>query len=132
RERSNDLFGQSWAERMLKDYNAQTYWLSVNPWSFNKNGRFPKWLNIAVGYGATGMYGGFENTWVDDGGNTITRFDQTRKRQFYLSPDIDLTKFPVKKKFWRTVLSVANAFKFPAPALMLDSKGKFRAYAFYF
>jgi uncharacterized protein YfiM (DUF2279 family) len=131
-ERANDLFGQSWAERMLKDYNAQTYWLSINPWSFNKKGHFPKWLNIAVGYGATGMYGGFENAWVDKNGTAITRFDQLRKRQFYLSPDIDLTRLPVKHKFWRTVLSVVNAFKFPAPALMLDSRGKFRAYAFYF
>ena len=25
-QRANDLFGSSWPERMLKDYNAQTYW----------------------------------------------------------------------------------------------------------
>jgi uncharacterized protein YfiM (DUF2279 family) len=130
--RANDLFGKSPLERMLKDYNAQTYWLSINPWSFNKNSQFPRWLNIAVGYGAAGMFGGFENKWTDNIGNEIVRTDQVRKRQFYLSPDIDFTKIPVRGKFWRTTFSILNAFKFPAPALMLDSKGKFKAYAFYF
>jgi hypothetical protein len=31
-----------------KDYNGQTYWLSVNLHSFIKA---PKWLNLAIGYG---------------------------------------------------------------------------------
>ena len=33
-ERSDDLFGSGWSERMLKDYNGQTYWLSANLRSF--------------------------------------------------------------------------------------------------
>ena len=29
--------------------------------------KFPKWLNVAVGYGAENMFGGCENEWaVDD------------------------------------------------------------------
>jgi hypothetical protein len=43
---------------MLKDYNGQTYWLSVNLHSFYKGSKIPKWLNLAIGYGANGMLTG--------------------------------------------------------------------------
>jgi hypothetical protein len=45
-------------EQMLKDYNGQTYWLSVNLHSFYKGSKIPKWLNLAIGYGANGMLTG--------------------------------------------------------------------------
>jgi hypothetical protein len=41
-----------------KDYNGQTYWLSVNLHSFYKGSKIPKWLNLAIGYGANGMLTG--------------------------------------------------------------------------
>jgi hypothetical protein len=78
------------------------------------------------------MFGGFENKWEDENDNEITRFDIPRKRQFYLAPDIDFTKIRTKSKFLKTTFTLLNAFKCPAPALMMDSKGKFRAYALYF
>lgn len=131
-QRADNLFGKSWYERMLKDYNAQTYWLSANVKLFFPKTNLPTWLNVSVGYGADGMFGGFENKWVDNLGNDVTRYDIPRKRQFYLAPDIDFTKIKTKSKFLKTIFSGLNAFKCPAPALMIDSKGKFRAYAFYF
>jgi Predicted periplasmic lipoprotein (DUF2279) len=131
-ERADDLFGRTWYERMLKDYNAQAYWFSANLKSFFPKSNLPAWLNIAVGYGADGMFGGFENKWTDDAGNDITRYDIPRKRQFYLAPDIDFTKIKTNSKFLRTIFSFLNAFKCPAPALMINSKGKFKAYLIYF
>lgn len=131
-ERVNNLFGRSWYERMLKDYNAQTYWASLNLRSFWKESNLPAWLNIAVGYGANGMLGGFENKWEDLSGNAITRYDIARTREFYLSPDIDFTKIKTGSKFLRTTFTFLNAFKCPAPALMLNNKGKFKFYPFYF
>ncbi len=130
--RADNLFGKPWYERMLKDYNAQTYWLSANLKSFFKQSNLPEWLNLAAGYGGDGMFGGFENSWTDTNGNVISRHDIARKRQFYLAPDVDFTKIKTRSKFLRTTLSLLNAVKFPAPALMLDSKGKFKAYALYF
>src|SRR5258705_296194 len=97
-----------------------------------KKNKPPPWLNMAVGYGGDGMFGGFENKWTDKDGNTITRFDIPRKRQFYLAPDIDFTKIKTNKKWLRTVFFCLNAFKCPSPALMMDSKGKFKAYVLYF
>ncbi|MEI9945079.1 MAG: DUF2279 domain-containing protein [Chitinophagaceae bacterium] len=131
-QRANDLFGKSWYERMLKDYNAQAYWFSANLKSFFPKSNLPAWLNMAVGYGSGGMFGGFENKWTDHLGNNISRYDIQRTRQFYLSPDIDFTKIKTNSKFLRTTFSFLNAFKCPAPALMLDSKGKLKAYALYF
>ena len=131
-QRADDLFGESWYERMLKDYNAQTYWFSANLKSFFKQNKLPPWLNISVGYGADGMFGGFENKWTDEAGNVIDRTDIPRKRQFYLAPDIDFTKIKTNQKWLRTVFTLLNAFKCPAPTLMIDSHGKFKAYAIYF
>ncbi len=131
--RADELFGNTWYERMLKDYNAQTYWFSANLRSFFKQSNLPKWLNVSVGYGADGMLGGFENKWIDDdSGTPVDRTDIPRIKQFYLAPDIDFTKIKTNKKWLRTVFFCLNAFKCPAPTLMIDSKGKFKAYALYF
>ena len=130
--RAEELYGDSWGERMLKDYNGQTYWLSFNLNSFFKDSKIPKWLNFSIGYGADGMLGGFENKWSDDLGNEITRNDIKRTRQFYLSPDIDFTKIKTNKKIGKVVFFFLNILKFPAPALMFDNRGNVKFYAFYF
>ncbi len=132
-DRTRELFGNGWYERMLKDYNGQTYWLSANLKSFFPESRLPAWLNIAVGYGADGMFGGFQNLATDENGTTVfDRTDIPRTRQFYLAPDIDLTRIKTKNKWLRTLLQGLNAFKFPAPAMMIDSRGKGRFYFMYF
>jgi uncharacterized protein YfiM (DUF2279 family) len=125
-QRADKLFGNSWPEKMLKDYNAQTYWLSANLKSLVQSSKLPPWLNLAIGYGAGGMYGGYENIAYDKDGNLIfDRRDIQRYRQWYLSPDIDLTKIKTKSKFLKAGFFVLSAFKFPAPALEF-SKGKFK------
>jgi uncharacterized protein YfiM (DUF2279 family) len=117
-QRSDLLFGESTAERSLKDYNAQTYWVSVNLRSFFPSSSIPRWLQASVGYGAEGMFGGRENIGRDKQGNiTFYRPDIKRYRQWYLAPDIDLTKIKTKKKGIRLALFVLNSLKFPAPSL---------------
>jgi len=125
--RANELYGKSFGERMFKDYNAQTLWFSANLKSFFKKSNLPAWLNIAVGYGADGMYGGDDNIWSDKLGNIHDRSDIKRYRQFYLSPDIDLTRIKTKSKPLRVALFVLNCFKIPAPALEL-SQGKLKGH----
>ncbi|MDB9883219.1 YfiM family protein [Bacteroidia bacterium] len=116
RIRPNAL-GSSVPERMLKDYNGQTYWLSANISSFLKEyTKWPKWLNIAAGYGTDGMVGGHDNTYESEG-IQYDRTDILRSRQFYLSPDIDLTCFKTKRKGIRTLLIMANCIKIPMPTL---------------
>jgi hypothetical protein len=124
--RAKDLYGHSLPERLLKDYNGQTYWLSCNLSTLFPSANIPAWLNVSVGYSAEGMFGGYENLARDDMGNIVfDRRDLPRYRQWYLAPDIDLTRIRTGSSFLRTVFSVLNSVKFPAPALEY-SRGKLR------
>ena len=130
--RADDLFGNSWYERMLKDYNGQTYWLSFNLHSFFREAGLPVWLNVAIGYGAEGMFGGFENKWEEgDPGFPVDRTDIKRYRQWYLAPDIRFSNIKTSKKGLKFLFEFLDAFKFPLPALEL-SGGKLRVQAVVF
>ena len=129
-DRTNDFFGSIFTERLFKDYNAQTYWLSANLHDFNNQLPVPKWLNIAVGYGADNMFGGYGNNWPSPNGD-IVRDDIKRYQQWYLSLDVDFEKIPTKKKWIKSMFFVLNAIKFPAPTLML-SNGKWSSQWLYY
>jgi hypothetical protein len=126
-ERADDLFGSSFAEKYLKDYNAQAYWASVNVNAFlSKGNKWPAWLNVALGYGADNMFGGFENSWETNGENFILDEKEfPRIHQIYLGFDIDLTRIKTKNNFLKGILSMFNIFKVPSPALELNSRGEF-------
>ncbi len=123
------LLGENLSERVLKDYNGQTYWLSINPSSFiKKENKFPKWLNVAFGYGANGMLNAHYNKFlvIDANGNVIN-FD--RYRQFYFSIDADLTRIKTKSKVLKAVFSCINVIKIPFPNLEFsENKFKFNPY----
>ncbi|RYY98850.1 MAG: DUF2279 domain-containing protein [Chitinophagaceae bacterium] len=126
RARTRELFGNSLPNQLLKDYNAQTYWLS-----FPLPGglKLPKWLRLSVGYGAQGMFGGYENISKNpDGTVSFSRPDLRRYRQWYLAPDIDLTQIRTRSKLLRSVFYSISILKFPAPALEFSNgslKGHF-------
>jgi len=114
--RANNLFGSGFFEKYLKDYNGQTYWASFNIHSFLPvDNTIPKWLNVAVGYGAQNLWGGFENQWAED--EQQYELDLPRYRQWYLSLDMDLSKIDTDNYFLKTLLSVFNIIKIPAPAI---------------
>ena len=118
-----DVLGSSISEQILKDYNGQTYWLSTNIYSFAKSSKFPKWLNVAVGYGAEGMITGNEDN------NSL---ESKRFRQFYLSLDVDLTKIKTKSHFVKTILTVFNSIKIPAPTFEIKGSGGTKFHLLYF
>lgn len=124
--RPNTL-GSNLQEQILKDYNGQTYWLSVNLKSFTKDEFLPDWLNLAAGYGATGMITGDERIV-----NTAFFPEKRRLRQFYLSFDADLTRIKTKSHLLKTLFSVFNTIKIPAPAFELKSSGSSRWHWLYF
>lgn len=126
--RPNTL-GDEMYMQVLKDYNGQIYWLSVNPSSFiKKENKFPKWLNIAVGYGANGMIGARDNNFlIQDADGTIRTFN--RYRQGYLSLDVDFTRIKTKSRFLKSVFTCINVIKIPFPNLELsEGKLKFNYY----
>ena len=125
-QRSDKIFGNSLAERFLKDYNGQTYWLSANIRSFFPKTNLPAWFMVSIGTGAEGMFGAIENIGkADDGNINFNRTDIKRYRQWYLAPDIDLTKIKTRHKGIKLALTLLNIVKFPMPSLEY-SNGKFR------
>lgn len=117
-----NLLGSTWNERMLKDYNGQTYWLSANIASFlPKESKFPSWINFATGYGANGMLGGHNNP-VEVDGESVPDFE--RYRQLYFSMDIDFTKIPTRSKFLKTVFIALSFVKIPFPTIEFNGQGE--------
>ena len=112
-----DKLGENFLEQILKDYNGQTYWLSVNLHAFFKEKNIPKWLNIAVGYGANGMLTGMKD--IDN--QLLTNLQ--RQRQFYLSLDVNLSTIETNSKVLRSFLDVFNMIKIPFPTLEFNKKG---------
>jgi hypothetical protein len=126
--RADEIYGSSGIERMLKDYNGQTYWASANIRSFFPALNIPKWLNISFGYGADGMFGATDNISHDENGNVVfDRRDIKRYRQWYLAPDIDLSRIKTNKKGLNVLFFLLDCLKFPAPALEF-SNGSFKGH----
>lgn len=111
-----EKLGNNLLEQVLKDYNGQTYWLSANLYSFFKESKIPKWLNIALGYGAEGMLGESED--VDN--QLLT--NNSRRRQFYLSFDVNLRKIRTQSPLLRSIFSIINMIKMPFPTLEISKK----------
>lgn len=113
-----EVLGGAWNERMFKDYNGQTYWVSGNISSFlNEDSGFPKWLNIAGGYGVDGLISGFPDPLIDPDG------EYNRSRQYYLSFDVDLSQLDIKNPWLRGLTKTIGFIKFPAPALEFGIRG---------
>lgn len=122
--------GGSPLHSVLKDYNGHTYWLSANVSSFlKKESKFPRWINVAFGYGGDGMLTPGENPTVDPDGNPLPYFD--RVRQYYFSLDIDFTKIKTNSKALNTVLKTISFIKIPFPTLEYNSSGEFVWYWIY-
>jgi hypothetical protein len=125
-----DELGRNFFQRLLKDYNGQTYWLSISPASFmSSETSFPKWLNLAFGYGATGMTGATHNPNVVNG-TAIPPFD--RYRRYFISPDIDLSHAVSNHPSDQLLISVPAIIKFPAPTVEFSKKAHTKFYPLYF
>jgi hypothetical protein len=107
--------GSNWSERIIKDYNGQTYWLSINIASFlPAKANFPNWLNASFGYGAEGMIGAVKNP-SEINEQKIPDFK--RYRQFYFSFDTDLYRIDDVSYFGKTLLKFNHIFKTVSPTL---------------
>jgi hypothetical protein len=125
-----DQLGDNLIQNMVKDYNGHSYWLSANIASFlPKTTKFPKWLNVAVGYEAEGMTGAVSNP---DSVNHQVLPQFTRYRKFYLSMDVDLTRIPTHSKTMKALLTIFSFIKIPSPTIEYNTLGKFKFHPFYF
>lgn len=125
-KRAQELYGNTFYERFLKDYNAQVYWASFDVHSFlPEDNIWPKWLNLALGYGAGNMYGGFDNSWMSGDHMYVLNPQQyPRYRRFFIGPDLNLTSLNTKRPFLKTVFSALNVFRIPSPAIEINTRGE--------
>lgn len=113
------ILGGTFVEKMWEDYNGMTFWLSGNISAFlPRESRFPKWLNIAVGYGVEGQ--------------AVDASKHAPCRQFYLSPDIDLTRIQTRSKSLKVLFTLLSILKMPMPAIEFNTTGVVRVYPVYF
>ena len=118
---NSELFGDNFFQRTFKDYNGQTYWISMNINSMFKadNSQFPDWLNLALGHSAKDMTS--PNNTTNDG----------RYRQFFLSFDIDLMRIKSKNKILNVLSNVFGYIKIPFPTIEY-SNNQFTLHPIYF
>ena len=119
------VLGSTFSEKILKDYNGQTYWMSFSPKQFNTNWRFPDWLCFSFGYSVEEKLIGNKNIYVRG-----TQIFQAR-RQYLLSLDLDVRKLPIKIPWVKALLRPLHYVKIPFPALILDGNN-LRGNWFYF
>jgi hypothetical protein len=120
-----ETFGRNFQQRVLKDYNGQTYWLSA-PLSLNRahTKRFTQWLCISFGYSID------ENLYADNNINSVNNFHATR--EFFFSFDADLNRIEWRRKWMKKIASVINFIKIPSPTIGIRSDGKVKLYPVYF
>ena len=126
-----NVLGSSAPERIIKDYNGQTYWVSCDVRSFlQSDSKWPEWLNVAVGYGADGMTHGSPE--FPDLGPGISIATFPRQRVFYVSPDINLQKLVKKPGLLKTFVGSISWLKFPAPAISYGTNDGLRGHWLFF
>ncbi len=117
-----EILGKTSIEKLLKDYNGQTYWLSFNPFlMINKNTKIPKWLNVSVGYGINNqLIGNGDTYYLIQQGQQISF---SPYREFFISMDIDWEAIPVKNPYLKLLFKGLNIIKIPFPAVEFSKYG---------
>jgi uncharacterized protein YfiM (DUF2279 family) len=124
-----NVLGKNSSEQVLKDYNGQNYWLSINlPKNWFKNTEH-NWLCFSIGYSIDGFTGGSQN-YFDASITNPPTFE--RVGEFFFSFDIDFTKLNIKSRLLKNVLKVFNVIKIPCPAIGVSTNGKLLLKPFYF
>ena len=118
-----EILGSNAISRVLKDYNAQTYWLSIKPLHI-----LPKkhsWLLLSIGYSINEHIVGNQ---ID-----VTMNGQLYKSysQLFFSIDIDPKALPIHNKTLKKLLYPLNYIKIPFPAFSIE-KGRGKFYPIYF
>ena len=128
------IMGKDWLDRFYEDYSGITIWLACDVKSLfmKETSRYPSWLGWAIGYGAEGMTGEYNNLqpaghvgiddkwgrgWEYAPGQLAYMPQDARQRRLFLAPDIDISRIPCKNKTLKHILRVLSAIKLPTPAL---------------
>ena len=121
------LLGENVSQRIFKDYNGQTYWLT-----FDLNNKIQerlkvfKYLNFSLGYSIDGFVGARNNNIL----NCANCNEINRQSQLLLSIDLDLSEIKTKNRALQLLLNSFSIIKFPAPTIILQDHNEFRWFYF--
>jgi len=114
------LLGSNIFQQTIKDYNGQTYWLSLDINKILNTKILPGWLMLTIGYGAEGLLGGHDNSWVTKEGGVIDFYSVVRTKRIFISVDLNTSNLREKNRFMNYFLMPFMIIKFPAPAIEIN------------
>lgn len=126
------FFGENFFQKIIKDYNGQTYWLSLDIPFLYRMLFWPKWLVVSVGYGANGMLGGEDNIFNDKEGIELDYSHVIRCRQWIISLDINWDRVSPRSGWLQTTIPIISLIKLPAPAIEYNEVDGLRLHWLYF
>ena len=121
------LLGKNISQRIFKDYNGQTYWVT-----FDFNNKIQdkikvfKYLNFSLGYSIDGFVGARNNNIL----NCADCNEIKRQSQLLFSIDLDLFEIKTKNRMVQLLLNSFSVIKFPAPTIILQDHNEFRWFYF--
>lgn len=98
---------------IANDYDGHIYWLSMDVNGVlpdEMKGYWPKFLNIAIGYGAKNV--SHRNAWLGE-----INSNGPSARKFAVSLDYNLGSFSIEDDFIYTLRNIVDYFHFPAPGI---------------
>ena len=110
-----EVLGSNQIEKILKDYNGQSYWISFSPKSFINNLSIPDWLCISIGYSIDQRIYGDQNSVI------FQNHEYISNKEFLFSLDIDFSKIKCKNPIVKTILKQFNYLKIPFPTISYSS-----------
>ena len=126
-----ETLGETAAERLFKDYNAQQYWITYTGTHSRTSGKKSPWWQVlrpSLGWGAGGLLAGAPD-------HPIYGVDGSPQphRRLLLSLDVDWRRIHARRPWVNGVLRVLESIKFPAPAIVyLPSSGTIQLAPIYF
>jgi uncharacterized protein YfiM (DUF2279 family) len=127
-----EMLGSNLPERLLKDYNGQTYWVDINPNRMQLGwNKWPKWLGVSFGYSAEGMLGGTDNIWTAANGTIQDWSNIPQYRQFLISPSIAFGHLKPKNKILRALCLLTNYWRIPMPTFEYNTLNRTRFHLIY-
>lgn len=124
-----EVLGSNFPERLLKDYNGQTYWLSVSLGSFFTDSKIPKWLCFSFGYSADAKLIGDNEYFEYVTNDQLIQLHSSR--EYLFSFDVDFSKLEIRRSWLKKVVNQLNYLKVPFPALHLQN-GRLSAKGLYY
>ena len=120
-----NLLGKTKLERVFKDYNGQSYWITLNlNKTFKEKIEILKYVDLAIGYTIDGFVGARNNQIIDCNCNECNQLNRTSS--LLLSLDINLEPLKGKNKLLDVLIKPFSILKFPAPTIVFQQKPIFK------